>query len=378
MSFGPATVTALTAATADATTLVPCSKASARNEIPLSDLFAGLCQIGTVTPTALGANTDNWASATGIINRISSDAARNLTGIVAEGNGALKFLWNIGTFPITLVNELTSTAANRFTCAGGASIVLGPGELALLTYSTTTSRWLTTKVRSDIAEGSLTARFPGGTSIQTAVINHDGSYAQLGAGTTTGGIGVRLPTGNTWITGSCLLGGSAAAGLHAVSNNVTGPGQAGWWFQNSGGSKRVATSDVTNATVTPTNITGISVTTIAGRKYAGRLVLFCSDSTAADGILFDFDGGTGTWTSFRAAITGNVQGATLGVTQSTAIATDLTATAMNGTGQHCIVIEFAGVANAAGTFIPRMAQNAHSTGTASVHVDSFMLMDDVP
>lgn len=149
------------------------------------------------------------------------------------------------------------------------------------------------------------------------------------------------------------------------------------WLQNTGGSSRVA-GNVTNNAATMANMTGISHTLIAGRKYAGRLVVYCSDDQAAEGIMFDFDGGGATMTSFAAAVTGNIQGATLGVTVSAALATDLTATAMNGTGTHCITIDFSLVCNAAGTFIPRFAQNSHTSGTATVLLGSYCLMEDMP
>jgi hypothetical protein len=164
-----------------------------------------------------------------------------------------------------------------------------------------------------------------------------------------------------------------AAGVLASG---TGGASGAGWFQNTAGDVRV-TADVTNATTTFSNITDLSVTLIAGRKYSGRLVIKCSDSTAADGIKFDFGGGSATMTSFAAGITANIQGATLGVTDSSALATAFTATAMNGTGNHWIVIEFALVCNAAGTLIPRFAQNSHSTGTATLSANSKMIVKDM-
>ena len=165
-----------------------------------------------------------------------------------------------------------------------------------------------------------------------------------------------------------------AAKVVAIRDNDTGGG----WLQNTGGLSRVA-SDVTNVTTTPANITGLSATLIAGRKYTGKLVLYASVGLAADGLLLDFDGGAGTMTSFQAGITGNAQGATLGVNVSTAIATDLTITAMSGTGVNVIEVTFAFVCNAAGTFIPRIAKNADAAGaTLTIAANSFMELQDAP
>lgn len=180
--------------------------------------------------------------------------------------------------------------------------------------------------------------------------------------------------------------GSSGAALSAVSGLFT-PGvirgcrtdnSKVTWIQNTAGLSRVATA-VTNATTTPAAITGLSATVIASRKYTGKLVLFASCPTAADGIIIDFDGGAATMTSFQAAVTSNVQGATLGTTVSSALATDINATALNGTGVNCIVIEFGFVVNAAGTFIPRVAKNADAGGaTLTVAANSFMELQDAP
>lgn len=403
MSFGPATVTALTAATADATTLVPCSKASARNEIELDELLQAALNVSAtglaptvVTPTALAANTDNWASATGAINRVSASAAYNLTGIAAPTqDGTLKFLWNVGTFPITLIHELTSTAANRFTCAGGASIVLGPGELALLTYSTTTSRWLTTKVRSDIGQGTLIVRQSGGVAGTDEVqISHDGSAGLIdckdgnlslraaGSGTVPLQIAdlallLRATSSIQW--GSSNLSSPdtglkrAAAAVVATTNGSTGTG----WLQNSAGTKRV-TGDVTNATTTFADLTDLTVTLIAGRKYVGRMVLFALNSVGAEGVKLDFNGGTATATSFIACTAAPPGGWTYSAPVQTTLAGVIAASAIN-TAYRAVAIELSIVCSGGGTFIPRFAENSTGGGgTVTVSTGTYLVLEDSP
>lgn len=480
MSF-PST-TALNASTADASTLVPCSKASALNEITLGVLLQALGQVGSVTPTALAANTDNWASATGTINYISASAAYNLTGIVAEALGSPKLLWNTGTFPITLVNELTSTAANRFTCAGGASIVLGPGEVALTIYNTTTSRWLCTKIRSDIAQGTLIVRYDGGTSSTQGQISHSGNDILLvntvgnrgtqitnpganivmfpdtrvglpstcaviwssnsdGSGGDTGlkraAAGVVAVTDGSSGNGTLRVGpgtvaapslafatetntgcylpsvnviGTSIAGFAISSMNINGlislpvNGGIGWqstttvtsgvqdtsiarvaagvvggsgvWLQNTGGTKRV-TANVTNATTTYSNLADLTVTLIAGRKYVGRMMIHASNDVSADGMKFDFNGGSATMTDFWAQILAYTAGLTASNTGGSALATVLNYTAV-GTGNITFVVELSFVCNAAGTFIPRFAQNAHTSGTATLLQGSYLVLEDSP
>ena len=98
----------------------------------------------TITITA---NTDNWNPA-GLVTlgalRIASDAARNLTGIVAptanfEGSAIL--LCNVGGFTITLVHDATSTAANRFLCPGSANFALTANRSVWLWYDPSSNRW---------------------------------------------------------------------------------------------------------------------------------------------------------------------------------------------------------------------------------------------
>lgn len=99
---------------------------------------------GIITPTTLAANTDNWAPtdlATSSVVRVSASAAYNLTGIAGGTSGRTIFLENVGSFPITLINDATSTAANRFYCPGSLSFVLNPNASTILQYDDTSSRW---------------------------------------------------------------------------------------------------------------------------------------------------------------------------------------------------------------------------------------------
>jgi hypothetical protein len=99
-----------------------------------------------LTPAQISANTDNYAPTgyeVAAIVRVSSDAARDLTGIgpVASNRYRVKRLVNVGAFTITLRHETTSTAANRFTCPGAVDYQLAAGESALVHYDAVTNRW---------------------------------------------------------------------------------------------------------------------------------------------------------------------------------------------------------------------------------------------
>jgi len=158
----------------------------------------------------------------------------------------------------------------------------------------------------------------------------------------------------------------------------TGTGRvvANGWLQNAAAVSRV-TGDVTNATTTMAAITGLSATLVAGRKYIGSVTLKCDDSVAAEGIKFDFDGGTATMTSFWAYGVISAGGVAVeGTVSSSSLAGDINWTTITST--TFITLAFSLVCNAGGTFIPQFAQNSHSSGTATVSLGSFMFMEDVP
>lgn len=74
--------------------------------------------------------------------RISSDAARTITGIAAKGHAFVYLLANVGSFTITLANESASSdAANRIITGTGANLDIGAGTMALLVYDETSARW---------------------------------------------------------------------------------------------------------------------------------------------------------------------------------------------------------------------------------------------
>lgn len=97
-----------------------------------------------ISPAQLVAGTDNW-NPTGLSTarciRLSTDASRNLTGIVAQAGGREIILSNIGTQDCVLVHDATSTAANRFLCPGSANFTLNTNDSVIIRYDSTSSRW---------------------------------------------------------------------------------------------------------------------------------------------------------------------------------------------------------------------------------------------
>lgn len=99
---------------------------------------------GIITPTALAANTDNWTP-TGYSDastiRMSASAPVNLTGLGGGEDGKEIKLMNVGANTITLIHDLTSTAANRFYCPNNTSVAVRQNGWVLVIYDSTSSRW---------------------------------------------------------------------------------------------------------------------------------------------------------------------------------------------------------------------------------------------
>lgn len=183
---------------------------------------------------------------------------------------------------------------------------------------------------------------------------------QAGSGTIALGSGGSYDAGFT----------RTAAGVIKTTNGSSGSG----WIQNTSGSAFL-TADATNATTTMANVSDLTITVTSGRKYAGKAILYFSDSVAADGAKMDFDGGTATMTNFRAHATAFDSALNLS-TQTTAIATDVAAATFTGAG--IFEIHFTLEPSASGTLIPRFAQNAHTTGTLTLARGSFLMIWDMP
>lgn len=160
----------------------------------------------------------------------------------------------------------------------------------------------------------------------------------------------------------------AAAGTMAVGTGAAGNRQGFW---QSGGDCFV-NADATNATATMATTTclvnGTAITVTSGRKYAGTCEFYVSDSVSADGASIDFNGGTATATNFRAHIKAFDTTLLLSM-QTTALATAASTTTMTGAGAFEVAFTFEPSGN--GTFLPRFAQNSHTTGTLTLARGSF-------
>lgn len=96
------------------------------------------------TATQITANQNDYAIPAATTLRMSSDAARNVTGIVARKDTTLTLI-NVGAQNIVLQNENAgSTATNRIITGTGADITMAADDVATLWYDTVSGRWRVT------------------------------------------------------------------------------------------------------------------------------------------------------------------------------------------------------------------------------------------
>ncbi len=94
------------------------------------------------TPAQITSTQNNYALATAEIVRLSTDAARDMTGIVAASDGTQRLLVNVGANDLTLKHQNAgSSAANRFFCQGAADIILNASLAADIFYDATSAFW---------------------------------------------------------------------------------------------------------------------------------------------------------------------------------------------------------------------------------------------
>jgi hypothetical protein len=107
-----------------------------------------------ISPAQIVANVNDYnpsGLATATVLRLTSDAARTITGLQGGADGRVILLVNANTaFRVLTLShdDALSTAANRFYCPGFVSFEIAQGAGALLEYDSTDSRW---RVVSELA-----------------------------------------------------------------------------------------------------------------------------------------------------------------------------------------------------------------------------------
>lgn len=320
-------VVSLTATTLNSTALTA-------SQLVVTDGSKNLASNGAITTNA-------------VVKSASSGATLAASTIIDNGTTVTT------TLPVVVPAGSSSTAAFTFTGAGANT---GFGSNG----SNDVRLWTNGGTEVTVASGVFSYLFRSGNTLMRM---------QSGDFTIASGQVINWSNATNSVTTADVGLARTAAGVIKTTNGSSGAG----WIQNTAGDVTLA-SDYTNATTTFSN-TALSVTVASGRKYTFTLRAFMTDSVAADGAKFDFEGGTAAATNFRAHCV-LYDTALLLSTQVTALATDITQATMTGAS----MLECAGSfePSGAGTFIFRAAQNAHTTGTLTIHRGSYMWVNDTP
>lgn len=105
---------------------------------------SGFFLAGNISPPQITADQNDYdpnGLSTASVLRLTSNAARKITGLAGGLGGRLIVLENVGANAITIAKDdgATSTAANRF--AFSFDVVLAPNQAALIKYDGTAARW---------------------------------------------------------------------------------------------------------------------------------------------------------------------------------------------------------------------------------------------
>ncbi|MCD0419472.1 hypothetical protein LOC51_19835 [Rubrivivax sp. JA1024] len=130
---------------------------------------------GVISPAQITASQNDYAPSGLMLAstlRLSSDASRNVTGLVDPRDGVIKTIVNVGTNPIVLKNaDAGSTAANRFDF--GADVTLAGKQAATLRYDGSDARWklLAATAGASVAAGAVTAQTLAASALGLSMIN---------------------------------------------------------------------------------------------------------------------------------------------------------------------------------------------------------------
>ncbi len=103
----------------------------------------GLSLTGVISSAQITADQDDYAPAglaAASVLQISADAPRGISGLAGGGEGRCLTVINVGSQPVTLLNEsASSSASNRFSL--NDSLVMSAKQAVILRYDGTAARW---------------------------------------------------------------------------------------------------------------------------------------------------------------------------------------------------------------------------------------------
>lgn len=195
---------------------------------------------GVITPAQIVANTNDYAPlgiATAQVLRISSDARRTITGVLAQPAGRVLLLQNVGTFPIPLkYQDVGSSVSNRFFFA----CTLGGGQCIEITYDGVAGGWRAKQMpepigkvvdfgMSTMPEGYLAIDQDVSRTTYAALFNEWGTTWGPGDGSTTFGLWVGKGRGRIAAGTGTIAETVAFGSVSTGSDNWTVPANNKKW-----------------------------------------------------------------------------------------------------------------------------------------------------
>jgi len=99
------------------------------------------------SPSQITSDQNNYDFGTESFVRLSTDASRTITGLLAGKDGQVLVICNIGSNDLSLANQnVSSTDVNRIITGSGGTVVISADQSVTLIYDGTTQRWRATVV----------------------------------------------------------------------------------------------------------------------------------------------------------------------------------------------------------------------------------------
>ena len=356
-------------------------------------LFGSTADCNTPTGALTGTWTvNNTLNALLLANEMSHIGLDNAT-ITIAGSGAAKFVYAIAGATVNYNDTFGAGGTNitfnnpnitQSNAAQGSQIWDGCGATGVTcTFTQNVLQRALARNGSHIqysgtagANATNPDTIDGSSSVSTGTFPYDnnavGNLQATQVDLATNSIGFGSSFGQLRGSLGRVVDGVIGVGLNNTPANHDG------WITSTGTSACFLQADQTNATTTFANMNNCSFAVKSGRRYPFRGTFFISDSTAADGVKLDFNGGGAAATNFRVhCILDDTTATIVSSAQPTALATAITVAALTGAARWQCDGTFE--PSSSSTFIPRFAQNAHTTGTATMSRGSFMeLLDAGP
>lgn len=261
-----------------------------------ANLDSSILFSAAITPTALAANTNNWAPtgfSTAYQVRVSSSSAVNLTGLAGGAAGREILLSNVGSYVITLSGNSGSSSAGNLFLMG--DVALGPGLSLTIYYDGTSAGWRLTET---VATGKQTIWVPASAMVSRTTNGPSAGSVEMGTNknmfitkdfdtTTQEFVQFEVWFPKSWNLGTVTF---QPQWSHAatVTNFGVVWGLAGVAFGNTDvGDAAFGTAVTSTSTGGVTNSRYLgpesAAITIAGTPTAGDTVMFQLNRTVADG-----------------------------------------------------------------------------------------------